>query len=360
MMKVIPTMTHTSRREAGFSIIEMMISIVLGLVILAALTSFFVSTSVNRTEMERSTRQIENGRYAIDTMREDVVLAGFYADMQPLSVPTWTTNPVCPVNIADLGFAASPAYTAPLPVWGYADGAGAPACITDLAPNTDVLVVHRFGSESFTPAQAAASTPSGHPASSQWYIQVSQCASDASPPGPFIVAAGNGTFNLRNQNCTTTSDVWQLREQIYYVRTCSVNCPGDGIPTLVRKALNIGGGANMEDQPLVEGIQGFRVDYGIDNNNDGLADVWKRCDAATPCTNAEWGNVVAAKLYVLSRNLEASPNFVDNKVYSMGLSGTVGPFNDGFKRHVYTAQVNIPNKTGPREPQLDGKAALIP
>jgi len=360
MMKGTPTMTRIPRRAAGFSIIEMMISIVLGLVILAALTTFFVSTSVNRTEMERSTRQIENGRYAIDTLREDLVLAGFYADMQPLAIPTWTTNPVCPATITDLGFSSSPAYTAPLPVWGYPDGAGVPGCITDIAPNTDVLVVHRFNSESMTPTQAAAGTPSGHPASSQWYIQVSQCANDLNPPGPFIVADGSGSFSLRNQKCTGVSDVWRLREQIYYVRTCSVTCPSDGIPTLVRKELNIGGGSNMEDQPLVEGIQGFRVDYGIDNDNNGLAEVWKRCDAALPCTNAEWGNVVAAKLYVLSRNLEASPGFVDTKIYSMGLSGTVGPFNDGFKRHVYTAQVNIPNKTGPRESQLDGKTALMP
>ena len=116
MMKGTPNMTRIPPRAAGFSIIEMMISIVLGLVILAALTTFFVSTSVNRTEMERSTRQIENGRYAIDSLREDIVLAGFYADLQPLAIPTWTTNPVCPVNIADLGFSASPAYTAPLPV----------------------------------------------------------------------------------------------------------------------------------------------------------------------------------------------------------------------------------------------------
>jgi type IV pilus assembly protein PilW len=357
-------MMYAPRREAGFSIIELMISITLGLVILAALTAFFVSTSANRHEMERSTRQIENGRYAIDTLREDIVLAGYYADMQPLAIPTWTTNPVCPATIADLGFAASPAYTAPLPVWGYADGVGVPGCITDLAPNTDVLVVHRFNSEPVTPAQAAAGTPSGHPASGQWYIQVSQCVEDATPPGPFIVAAGNGTFNLKNHNCAAAADVWRLREEVYYVRTCSFTCPplapADFLPTLVRKELNVGGGATMEDQPLVEGIQGFRVDYGIDNTNDGLADVWKRCDVATPCTTAEWGNVVAAKLYVLSRNAESSPGYVDSKTYSMGLSGTVGPFNDGFKRHVYTAQVNIPNRTGPREPQLDGKAALIP
>ena len=73
----MPSIARPPGRQSGFSLIELMIAITLGLVILAALTSFFVQTSGNRTEMERNTRQIENGRYAIDAMREDIGLAGF-------------------------------------------------------------------------------------------------------------------------------------------------------------------------------------------------------------------------------------------------------------------------------------------
>ena len=346
------------RRQGGFSIIELMIAVALGLVILAALTTFFVKTSANRHEMERNTRQIENGRYAIDTLRDDIVLAGFYADMQPLATPAWSTLPICPSNAgnpADLGFAASPAYTAPYPLVGFQDGAGVPAgCTPDYLPNTDVLVVHRFNTESVTVAQAGAGTPSDHPASSQWYVQVSQCPDD-DPAMPFKVgvgSAGSGTFNLRRFDCATAAVLWRLHQAVYYVRDYSVNA-GDGLPTLVRKSINItGGGVVMQEDALVEGIQAMRVDYGIDSDGNGSADLWKRCDAASPCAAGDWGNVTAAKIYVLSRNLEASPQYVDTKTYAMGLSGTLGPFNDGFKRHVYSAQVNLPNRTGPREPQF--------
>ena len=56
-----PSMQARSLRpgEAGFSLIELMIAVTLGLIVLAALTTFFVQTSGNRQEMERSTRQIE-------------------------------------------------------------------------------------------------------------------------------------------------------------------------------------------------------------------------------------------------------------------------------------------------------------
>jgi hypothetical protein len=43
---------------------------------------------------------------------------------------------------------------------------------------------------------------------------------------------------------------------------------------------------------------------------------------------------------------------VDNKTYNMGLSGSTTATNDAFKRHVYSAMVSMPNRTGPREPQL--------
>ena len=40
--------THNPR-QSGFTLIELMIAVVLGLLILAALTSFFVRTSYNRS-----------------------------------------------------------------------------------------------------------------------------------------------------------------------------------------------------------------------------------------------------------------------------------------------------------------------
>jgi type IV pilus assembly protein PilW len=343
------------RREAGFSIIELMISITLGLVILAALTTFFVQTSQNRREMDRNTRQIENGRYAIDTLRDDVTLAGFYADMVPLAVPAWSPNAPCPTNAADptaLGFLATPTYTAPLPLTGFADGAGAPtACLPNLVPNTDVLVVHRFNSELLTLAQAQAGTPADYPNKDQWYAQISECVDDP-PTKPFVIDVGSGAnFTLRKHNCTDTADLWRLRQSVYYIRDYSVT-PGDGLPTLVRKELRIASGVVMQEVPLVEGITSMRVDYGIDNDGDGHPDAWSRCDAVTPCTPTQWGNVMAAKIYVLSRNIDPSNGYTDSKTYYMGLAGSTAATNDQYKRHVYSAQVNLPNRSGPREPQL--------
>ena len=342
------------RREGGFSLIELMIAVALGLIILAALTSFFVSTSANRSEMERNTRQLENGRYAIDTLREDLNLAGFYADLAPGVTPAWATPAACPAAIGDLSFTLVPAYAAPVPIFGYALGAGAPAtCVPDIKANTDVVVVRRFNTEAFTLAQAQASTPSSHPANRQFYIQISECSEDP-PLTPFVVDVGSGAgFSLRKLNCTSIADLWRLREHTYYVRTWST-VAGDNIPTLVRREVNVtAGGVVVDTVPLVEGIDNLRVDYGVDNTGDGQPDVWTRCDAASPCDATAWANVTAAKIYVLSRNIDPTPNYTDKKLYSLGLWGKIDPaIGDAYKRHVYSTQIVMPNRSGPREPQM--------
>jgi type IV pilus assembly protein PilW len=257
---------------------------------------------------------------------------------------------VCPTAIADYGFSVAGGYFAPVPVFGYALGVGAPVtCLKDLIPGNDIVAIRRFNSEPVTPAQALLNAD-------RWYLQNAQCAADidVDPMNPFVVAAGGGPFPKRKVACGVDfADVWRLREQIYYLRTCSTCSPAsDGIPTLWRAELDPLGLNTMKHYPMVEGIEGLRVDYGVDNNGDGLPDLWTRCDVASPCTPAMWGNVTAVKVYLLSRNLEASPNWTDNKTYNLGLWGDTLPVNDKFKRHAYSALIALPNRSGPREPQL--------
>ncbi|MBM3343261.1 MAG: prepilin-type N-terminal cleavage/methylation domain-containing protein [Betaproteobacteria bacterium] len=45
------------RAQRGFSLIELMVAIALGLLILAALTTVFVNASATRSEIDRTSRQ---------------------------------------------------------------------------------------------------------------------------------------------------------------------------------------------------------------------------------------------------------------------------------------------------------------
>ncbi|HUQ29574.1 MAG TPA: PilW family protein [Usitatibacter sp.] len=334
------------KRNAGFTLIELMIAVTLGLIVLAALTSFFVRTSYNRSELERTSRQIENGRYAISTLRDDMMLAGFYADITS-SAAVWETPAACETTTTAMGWTANVLNPhLPVPVFIYPLGAGRPtACTPNYLAGTDVIVVRRFNSEPIAVASAVANLP---------YVQVSECSTDVAPNVPFVFNTGTGGgFAAKARNCSTVASLWRYREQVYYVRDYSVNV-GDGIPTLVRMELDVdsSGARVMNPVPLVEGIENLRMDLGVDNDGDGAPDQWRRCEAATPCTMTDYSNVMAAKVYVLSRNLEQTRDYVDNKTYDLGVSGGVTASGDQYKRHVYSALISLPNRVGPREPSL--------
>ncbi|MGH8571902.1 MAG: PilW family protein, partial [Gammaproteobacteria bacterium] len=60
------------RRCLGFSLIELMVAITIGLAVLAGVTTIFSNSSATYGELERAAQQIENGRYAIDLIRQDL------------------------------------------------------------------------------------------------------------------------------------------------------------------------------------------------------------------------------------------------------------------------------------------------
>jgi len=332
-----PNAMRTQRRQAGFSLIELMIGVALGLIILAALTSFFVSTSANRHEIERTSRQIENGRFAIDTLRSEVVLAGFYAELLQTGA-TWVMPDPCATDLASMGFVLGPPMQLPLPVSGYAMDVAAPGCLADRVPGTDVIVVRRFHTEM---------TPAAAPVPAQYYFQPSRCATDSTNT-PWVFNVGSfGGFSLRHVNCAVPANLYRLRVSVFYIRDYSFT-PGDKVPTLVKIELDNGA---ITAAPMVEGIENMRVEYGLDTNQDGGPDEYRRCDTAKPCTPDEWATVTAVRAHVLAVNLEPTLGYKDDKEYDMGSGNprTVGPIGDQLKRHIYSAVISLPNRTGPKE-----------
>ena len=325
-------------RARGFSLVELMIGLALGLIVLAALTTFFVSTSSNRHEIERSSRQIENGRFAIDALRNELYLAGFYAELQTTGA-TWQMPDPCETVLANLGFKLGPPVLVPLPITGYPAGGAVPPCVLNQVPDTDVLVVRRFNTEP---------TPQATPVPAQFYFQASRCATDSTTtPWAFDAGSNAGSFSLRKVNCTDRTDLYRYRVEIFYIRDHSVN-PGDGVPTLVKLELDAGA---INVIPMVEGIQDMRLEFGIDGDGDGTPNEYRRCDTKTPCTIDQWVNVTTVRTHILAVNLEDTMGYEDVKVYDMGSGDprTVGPFKDKRKRSVYAAVITAPNRAGPRE-----------
>ena len=69
--------------QRGFTMVELMIAMTISLVMLAALVSLFVNLSNSHRELEKTNGLIENGRFALQLLEDDVVHAGFWGGWVP-------------------------------------------------------------------------------------------------------------------------------------------------------------------------------------------------------------------------------------------------------------------------------------
>jgi type IV pilus assembly protein PilW len=106
-------------------------------------------------------------------------------------------------------------------------------------------------------------------------------------------------------------------------------------------------GAALQETALAEGIEELQFEYGFDTNGDGIPDEFRIAlngVAGTP--QNDWSNVMAVRIWVLSRSTEPTRGYTDAKTYDLGAHGTRGPYADQFKRRVYTTLVRLNNPAG--------------
>ncbi|UCE32510.1 MAG: PilW family protein [Burkholderiales bacterium] len=337
-----------SALQRGFTLVELMVSMALGLLLLTGLVTVFVNNQRTRSEMEKTNRQTENGRYAIQMIGNELRHAGYYSEFDPSKLPLPAAMPdACAVDLDDLRDAL------PLGIQGEDQGSALFACLADVRAGTDVLAVRRvntcaLGDPNCDPAQA------GIP-----YFQAALCGQATELASPtvtdhYVLDNDAAKFVKRERDCTTAARVRRYRVHIYYV--ANNNKAGDGVPTLKRAELGPGG---FQVVPLVEGIENLQVQYGLDQDGDSAPEVYTTdpttfggC-AGTDCIS-NWRDVTAVKLALLARNTEQSADWTDDRAYRLGTlddgsDNLVGPFGDKYRRHAYTTVVRLNNVAGRRE-----------
>lgn len=359
--------------QRAFTLVELMVAMTIGLLILTALLAVFLNVSRTNVEMTRTNILIENGRFAVQLLQNDLIHAGYWGELDytnevtppPFAVATAIPDACLDVASWDVDYKNN---LLAIPVDGGASGAAFAGCgVSGVLPASDVLVVRHANTCTWGAANCTEAADQGP------HIQVSSCYSDVSPEDRFVIAlAGEAPstadFPLRNKSCLAAiaaidAPLRKVVSHIYYV------ADSNGLPTLMR--LSMENGAYAAPQPFIEGIEQFRVEYGIDENGknglpisatnpgDGSADRFitsTELDAADPAAACDTAgsrcfllaNTVAIKVHVLARNLEETPGHTDNKSYQLG-QVPVAAAGDHFKRHVFSSTVRLVNPSGRRE-----------
>lgn len=318
------------RQQAGFSLVELMIAAVIGLVLLGGVIMITVNSSRTQRDLEEIGRQIENGRYAIDTLEESLRHAGYYGEYYRLASPPGSLPDPCSTTLSDIEAAL------PLPIQGYDNPAGTPpiSCLDDAdhRDGTDILVIRRASTSPTDIASLTASELYLQTRADDYVLAQANGSEDASSPGSFTLDKRDGT----------TASVRKFHVEIYFIGP-----DANDVPTLKRRVLaQSGGGLGFQEQELVEGIEYFEVEYGIDRSGDsspnessgGAGDAYE----TTP-TLDEFADVVALKLHLIARSIDTFPGHSDSKVYDLGLETDVGPLNDSYRRRAFSTTIRAVN-----------------
>lgn len=303
---------------AGFSLVEMMISIAIGLVIVAALVGVLVSNSSSSKSNDKTAELQSNGRFALNHLQHELRLAGYrgYTARAPES-GGWTT----PTITNECGTAGSFVKNIRQGVWGSNDSNPFAAnCIpsTDYNSNvnSDVLVIRHAANSPILAANAVVNNI---------YLRTSYSGASLMQGLALPAAAVAGTAN------------YAMQEYVYYIGKDDADAT---VPALRRVALT---GNAMQSEMVVSGIEQIQFQFGITNVGNTQyfnANAITGDHSATGATT--WDQVNSVRIWILARNTKPESGYINNNPYIMG-NITYGPKNDGYRRQLFTAVAQLRN-----------------
>jgi len=395
------SMHRIHNRAAGFSLIELMIAVTLGLLLLLGLLQVFGATKSGFNASMATAQIQETGRYALETLKPVLRGAGsngFCAGELPVNshLNNTTADPACPAWVDDV-YAAGRALTG----WEF-DGTGAsevytmaslspagvnvnkwdslqpdettldlPAPLAGLVvPGTDVLVlrtlepVPNVTAVGNTQASASAINLTGkHGTGGDAILLVTNCTDAAdlfqnnsaanatainrgtgscTNPGPGNVAPGGRSWSTKYDN---RMQIFRVRLHAYYIGLDA----DTGEPGLYRFDLSASAKVPEEDEEddriveLVRGVENMQLRYGLslpgaDGGDGQSVNSWLTADRVT-----DWNLIIAVHMSLLVRSDDAPDG--QSVQQTLNMAGTsIRHMNDNRLRRRFNATVALRNR----------------
>ncbi|MFQ5939646.1 MAG: PilW family protein [Alphaproteobacteria bacterium] len=342
------------RTERGFTLVEIMVAVTIGLIILAAVAQLFATSRTAFVLEEGLARLQENGRFSMEFIVRDLRMAGYAGCLNVSQALNTKANYTVTNQLQTVGFGAN--FGAGQHLQGFSANAATwtPALPGIFGgnpplPDTDVLVVRRGDDTAYRLTAAmggtAANVPiTGHSLGQNEIVIVADCNNvdifqiTADPTGGALPhdASANNSVDL-SKDFGTQAEVMRLLTRVYYVGTGAA-----GSPALMRSDMDPGGGMAAAVE-LVEDVESMRIVYGEDTDADGDANIYRLPGAVT-----DWSRVVGVRIGLLLRTPNESGQDVDAKVYDV-LGDTAAntdnfdPVDDKRQRRIFSSTIRLRN-----------------
>lgn len=309
--------------QSGMTLIEILISMVIGIFLLGGLIQIFSSSKQTYRVQDAMSQLLESGRFATETLKNDIRMAGNLGCNSQATV----TNTVTETYLTKFSEGITGhEYTGDIPD----DTENDPddADFTDWTPNinsdvtavsntpnrnSDIITIRRARTDS---SYSVASHPPPSTSNVQLNEEVSNfdCATvivnNCSSATIFQVTSGETDNDLSHDiggGCSPGNNKDDLgrqfaaNEPLYRIDTITyyINDFDDTTPTLYRRV-------NGRAEPLVEGITQMQILYGVDSDspNDSIANYYTTADHIGPTNPQDWNQVVSVRITLTVRTLE--------------------------------------------------------
>jgi type IV pilus assembly protein PilW len=251
-------------RQVGLTLVELMISIALGLFVVMAATALLLSTKGGYVTQDEDARVHDTGRHAMEIITRAVRQAAF-ENWDSAEAPIVTTAAMS-ANIEGLDARRL-----------NRDAERIASPLTDSVNGSDVLAVGFFGAGNGTQGD-----------------------------GTVVNCAGFGIPAATSPEEADAARGWS----IFYVAKAT-----SGVPELYCKYK--GGGGTSTSTAIASGVESFQVLYGLDVDDDGLPN---RFLTATDINNrgaSNWKKVVVVKVSLLLRGSQNSRSDAPTEKYDL-------------------------------------------
>ena len=347
-------------KSQGFSLVELMIAMVLGLVLMGGVIQVFLTTKQAYNLNEEMAWIQENARFSVGFMAEDLRMAGYYgcasrsssvANVLDDPGASWVTDFGKGIFGYDGDDNNFPTATFPRPVT---------STLPNSVPKTDVFTIHKadldnaFQVTGHNSNSAVISVESPHNFTEGTILIVSDCHHSAvfqttAPQTQKVnhnsgnsVSPGNCTKGLglrfvcsaNGTGYTYGSDAFLMRAigHAYYIDEAS-----NGVPSLYRESLDTGGSTTTAEE-MVQGVENMQIQYGLDKDGDFIPDRYVDADGVAA---DEWEtDVVSARITLLLRSLTE----LASEPQAFSYLGTSYTPTDKHVRRVYSTTVKLRNR----------------
>lgn len=365
---------NTPKPMSGFSMIELMISVTIGLLLTAAVLQTFVSMKRTYEFNEEFSRIQQNGRFAMNYLTRDVRMAGHFGCFSR----NFDSGKI-EINL-DADKRSDIAWDTTRPLLGYDNVTSSFNEFEGVVAGTDVIVIKSVSSSSFP------LMPPGYNQGANMDVHIdfnedcgggSDChegeilmVSDCSKAKVFqatnienkssskvlVTHSGAGYEPGNSHPVFQNSDgsysqgqhadgafkegsfISRLESYAYYIR----NSDSSGEPSLYRSRLGLSKATSsvvMSAEELVEGVEDMQIFYGEDTSGNGSPNYFVPADEVV-----DMGDVVSIQINLMVRSLR---DYLTEAPASKTLSGTslaTASDQDRRIRKEFSAQIALRNR----------------